>query len=47
MAKVLSIEVGFSTIKIVEMDHQKKKPKVYRCVETKTPEGNSGWLSQS
>ena len=39
MAKVLSIEVGFSTTKIVEMDYQKKKPKVYRCVDTKTPEG--------
>ena len=47
MAKVLSIEVGFSTIKIVEMDQQKKKPKVYRCVETKTPEGaiRDGYLN--
>ncbi len=47
MAKVLSIEVGFSTTKIVEMDYQKKKPKVYRCVETKTPEGaiRDGYLN--
>lgn len=47
MAKVLSIEIGFSTIKIVEMDHQKKKPKVYRCVETKTPDGaiRDGYLN--
>ncbi|MDE6914019.1 MAG: pilus assembly protein PilM [Lachnospiraceae bacterium] len=47
MAKVLSIEVGFSTTKIVEMDHQKKKPKVYRCVDTKTPEGaiRDGYLN--
>ena len=47
MAKVLSIEVGFSTVKIVEMDYQKKKPKVYRCVDTKTPEGavRDGYLN--
>lgn len=47
MAKVLSIEVGFSTTKIVEMDYQKKKPKVYRCVDTKTPEGavRDGYLN--
>lgn len=47
MAKVLSIEVGFSTIKIVEMDQQKKKPKVYRCVDTRTPEGaiRDGYLN--
>ena len=47
MAKVLSIEIGFSTIKIVEMDHQKKKPKVYRCVESKTPDGaiRDGYLN--
>lgn len=39
MAKVLSIEIGVSTIKIVEMDFQTKKPKVYRCVDVRTPEG--------
>lgn len=39
MAKVLSIEIGVSTIKIVEMDFQTKKPKVYKCAEVKTPEG--------
>lgn len=39
MAKVLSIEIGCSTIKIVEMDFHQKKPKVYKCVDVKTPEG--------
>lgn len=38
MAKVLSMEIGRLTTKIVEMDFQKKKPKVYRCFEIKTPE---------
>lgn len=36
--KMLSIEVGCSATKIVEMDYQSKKPKVYKCVEVKTPE---------
>lgn len=39
MAKVLSIEIGSSTIKIVEMDFQAKKPKIYKCAEVTTPEG--------
>ena len=38
MAKVLSMEIGRVTTKIVEMDFQKKKPKVYRCLEIPTPE---------
>lgn len=45
--KMLSIEVGCSSTKIVEMDYQSKKPKVYRCVELKTPEGavRDGYLN--
>lgn len=39
MAKVLSMEIGCSAIKIVEMDLHQKKPKVYKCVECGTPEG--------
>lgn len=39
MAKVLSMEIGSSTIRIVEMDFQTKKPKVYKCVDIKTPDG--------
>lgn len=38
MSKVLSIEVGSRTTKIVEMDYQTKKPKVYRCFRINTPE---------
>lgn len=39
MAKVLSMEIGYSRIKIVEMDFHQKKPKIYKCVECETPEG--------
>lgn len=39
MAKVLSIEIGVATIRIVEMDYQAKKPKVYKCADVTTPEG--------
>lgn len=38
MAKVLCMEIGISAIKIAEMDYQVKNPKVYRCIEVKTPE---------
>ena len=46
MARVLSIEVGHSTTKIVEMDYQSKKPKVYKCIEMDTPAGavDDGYL---
>lgn len=37
MAKVLCMEIGVSCTKIVEMDYQAKKPKVYRCLEINTP----------
>lgn len=36
--RVLSIEIGNSLIKIVEMDYKAKNPKVYRCLSIKTPE---------
>lgn len=39
MARVLSIEIGCSNIKIAEMDYQTKKPKVYKCIEVETPQG--------
>lgn len=37
--KVLSIEVGNSLTKIMEVDYQVKNPKVYHCVSLVTPEG--------
>lgn len=39
MAKVLSIEIGYSLIKIIETDFKAKNPKVYRCVNIQTPDG--------
>lgn len=40
MAKrVLSIEVGYSLTKIMEVDYQTKNPKVFTCVSIQTPEG--------
>ena len=47
MAKVLCMEIGAVYTKIVEMDYQAKKPKVYRCLEVKTPEGavKDGYLA--
>ena len=49
MAKMLSIEVGHSTTKIVEMDYQSKKPKIYKCMELNTPAGaiDDGYLRAS
>lgn len=49
MAKMLSVEIGCSTTRIVEMDYQAKKPKVYKCVELKTPEGavSDGYLNSA
>jgi type IV pilus assembly protein PilM len=38
MAKLLTIEIGMSTTKMVLMDYQAKKPKVYKCVEIPTPD---------
>lgn len=47
MAKVLCMEIGVSVTKIAEMDFMAKKPKVYQCIEVKTPEGavKDGYLN--
>lgn len=37
--KVLSIEIGISTTRIVEVDFRSQKPKVYNCVTFETPDG--------
>lgn len=39
MAKVLSIEIGYSLIKILETDYKVKNPKVYKSINLKTPQG--------
>lgn len=45
--KMLSVEVGKSVTKVVEMDYQSKKPKVHKCIEFNTPEGavRDGYLN--
>lgn len=47
MAKVLSVEIGYSLIKIMETDFKAKSPKIYRCVNLQTPSGvlNDGELN--
>lgn len=47
MAKVLSMEIGYSLIKIIETDYKAKNPKIYRCANLKTPDGilNDGELN--
>lgn len=47
MAKVLCVEIGVSVTKIAEMDYMVKRPKVYQCIEVKTPEGaiKDGYLN--
>lgn len=49
MAKVLSIEISNSLIRIVEMDYKKKNPTVYRHTVVSTPQGSisDGYLSGS
>lgn len=37
--KVLSIEIGVQTTKMVEIDFKKAKPHVYNCVSFETPDG--------
>lgn len=39
MARVLSIELGHSVVKLCEMEHNAKKPKIYQCQEAITPNG--------
>ena len=47
MSKVLSIEIGYSLIKILETDYQVKNPKVHGCINLDTPQGilNDGELT--
>lgn len=49
MAKVLSIELGHSVIKLCEMDYKVKKPKIYQCHEAITPLGAvvDGYITQN
>lgn len=49
MAKVVSIEVGYSFIKICEMDYKAKTPRVYRFAMVPTPLGviEDGYLKES
>jgi Tfp pilus assembly PilM family ATPase len=39
MAKMLTIEIGYSNTKVALMDYKAKKPKVYKCAEFPTPKG--------
>lgn len=47
MAKVLSIEISNSLIRICEMDYKKKNPRVYRQAMVPTPPGaiSDGYLN--
>lgn len=49
MAKVLSIEIGYSFTKICEMDYRTKNPKIYKYVSIPTPQGvvDDGFLSDN
>ncbi|MDE7223820.1 MAG: pilus assembly protein PilM [Acetatifactor sp.] len=49
MAKVVSIEVGYSNIKICEMDYKAKTPRVYRFAMVPTPPNviEDGYLKES
>lgn len=49
MAKVVSIEVGYSFIKICEMDYKAKTPRVYRFAMVPTPLNviEDGYLKES
>lgn len=49
MAKILSIEVGYSLTRICEMDYRVKSPKIYKYVSIPTPQGvvDDGFLSEN
>lgn len=40
MAKVLSVEIGTSLIRLCEVDYKTKNPKVYKWATVKTPKGS-------
>ena len=46
MAKILTIELGHSVIKLCEMDYKTANPKIYQCQEAITPPGavNDGYI---
>lgn len=48
MAKILTIELGHSVIKLCEMDYKTKNPKIYQCQEAITPAGavNDGYITE-
>ena len=48
MSKVLSIELGFSLVRVLEIDYKAKKPKIYANFEFKTPENvlEDGFIKQ-
>lgn len=37
MARVLCIEIGYATTRLVEMDYKVKNPVLYQCIEVETP----------
>ena len=39
MAKILSIEIGYSLTRICEMDYRAKSPRIYKYVSIPTPQG--------
>lgn len=49
MAKILSIEIGYSLTRICEMDYRVKSPKIYKYVSIPTPQGivEDGFLSDN
>lgn len=49
MARILSIELGHSVIKLCEMDHKVKRPKIYQCLEAITPAGavTDGYIAEN
>lgn len=49
MAKILSMEVGYSTTRICEIDYRVKSPKVYRYLSIPTPAGvlEDGFLTMN
>ena len=49
MAKILSIEVGYSLTRICEMDYRVKTPKIYKYVSIPTPQGvvDDGFIAEN
>lgn len=37
MARVLCVEIGYATTRLVEMDYKVKNPILYQCIEVETP----------